>query len=410
MKKNIGKKFHLMAMLASLLICWGGVTACSNGSDSDDDVTSVKLKGNFFESDDENAEWIYCTEDLKETTESGIWEGEITAVRGWDKFGLEINGTWYGAEEGLEGSITDAKLVKESDKNFWLATDKGGKSKVTVNLNKNTITVTDAKPTVDITPPTTDDDDDTTTPGKDDNETPADDEEEDKKGGNDSEKPEEFSFSYEASNILENTASITIKVTNVTGTASDWWFWAKTDDGDGDKIGWNETTSIYEVTITDANKIAYIKKNGLAITGAAGLKAEVNVTQSDTIDNDESGSGDEKSVNLVTDISLSDITTTLPGILVAQGSVFSDVDESKTITVTITCNEWNTINDDKESWFHCNFNGENTSNWDNLIKLDTWSGSKVSTTITGDNIKALKDGGLYIVGNNKDTTITVTYE
>ena len=45
-----------------------------------------------------------------------------------------------------------------------------------------------------------------------------------------------------------------------------------------------------------------------------------------------------------------------------------------------------------------------------LIKIDTWSNSKVSTTITGDNIKALKDGGLYIVGNNKDTTITVTYE
>lgn len=166
MKKNVGKKIRLMALLASLtLVLWGGVIACSSGGDDDGDNggnteqgagengagggeeittpvagTTIKLKGNFFVSNDENDEWIYCTEELKETKESGVWEGEITAVRGWDNFGLEINSTWYGAEKGLK-DVKDAKLVKDSDEHFWLATDKNSKSKVTVNLNTMTITI-----------------------------------------------------------------------------------------------------------------------------------------------------------------------------------------------------------------------------------------------------------------------------
>ena len=278
MKKNIFKKFHFMAMLASLtLICWGGVTACSNGSDSGDDVTSVKLKGNLFESDYENAEWIYCTEELKETTESGIWEGEITAVRGWDKFGLEVNGTWYGAEESLSGNnYTDAKLVKNSSTNFWLVTDKGGKTKVTVNLNTMTITAVDASQTTD---------------------NPDDDE------------AIEFSFNYEASKISTTATSITVTVTNIIGTATDQWFWANTDGDKGDNLVSSKSEDgkdVYKLEITDATKIAYIKENGLAIKGAKGVTATVTVTttepeapstgDNETVkpgnDGDEEGSGD----------------------------------------------------------------------------------------------------------------------
>lgn len=276
MKKNIFKKFHFMAMLASLtLICWGGVTACSNGSDSDDDVTSVKLKGNFFESNDENAEWIYCTEELKET-ENGIWEGEITAVRGWDKFGLEINGTWYGAEEGIT-EIKDAKLVKDSTNGFWLATDKGGKSKVTVNLNTKTITVAEVKAESD--PPVGD------------------------------EEAEEFSFNHEASKISKTATSITVTVTNIIGTATDQCFWANTDGDKGDNLVSSKSEDgkdVYKLEITDATKIAYIKENGLAIKGAKGVTATVTVTttepeppstgDNETVkpgnDGDEEGSGD----------------------------------------------------------------------------------------------------------------------
>lgn len=98
----------------------------------------------------------------------------------------------------------------------------------------------------------------------------------------------------EASKISENTASITITVTNVTGTTSgDWWFWAKTDDSDGDKIVWKSgEASIYELTITDAAKIAYIKENGLAIKGATGLTAKVSVTTTTKTDV-SNGNGDD---------------------------------------------------------------------------------------------------------------------
>lgn len=90
-----------------------------------------------------------------------------------------------------------------------------------------------------------------------------------------------------ASDISENLTSIKITVTNVTGTTTDktWWFWAKTNSGEGDSIAWisgKDAESIYEVTIMDATKIAYIKENGLAIKGSAGLSAKVNVTTTKT--------------------------------------------------------------------------------------------------------------------------------
>lgn len=82
-----------------------------------------------------------------------------------------------------------------------------------------------------------------------------------------------------ASDISENLTSIKITVANVAGTTSgDWWFWANTDGGKGDDIKWKTgegEACIYEVTITDATKIAYIKEHGLAIKGASGLSAKI---------------------------------------------------------------------------------------------------------------------------------------
>ncbi|MBD5441731.1 MAG: hypothetical protein HDR33_12135 [Treponema sp.] len=50
---------------------------------------------------------------------------------------------------------------------------------------------------------------------------------------------------------------------------------------------------VYEVTITDANKIAYINENGLAIKGASGLTAKVTVTitESETTGDDDNNTG-----------------------------------------------------------------------------------------------------------------------
>lgn len=158
MKKNIGKKFHLMAMLASLLICWGGVTACSNGSDSGDDGS----------------------------------DGETTTI-----------------------SFTDEEKVI-----------------------------------------------------------------------------------LEANKLSKRAASVKITVTSITGSTTDesWWFWANTDNDKGDDIKWESgegVNCVYEVTITDANKIAYINENGLAIKGAAGLTAKVTVTitESETTGDDDNNTG-----------------------------------------------------------------------------------------------------------------------
>ena len=139
MKKNIGKKFHLMAMLASLtLICWGGVTACSNGSDSNSDGDDDKL--------------------------------DVT----------------------------------------------------------KTISFTDEEKVI-----------------------------------------------LEANKLSKRAASVKITVTSITGST-----------GEG-------VNCVYEVTITDANKIAYINENGLAIKGASGLTAKVTVTitESETTGDDDNNTG-----------------------------------------------------------------------------------------------------------------------
>lgn len=245
----------------------GGVTACSNGSD--DDETSVKLKGAFFEEGDDETPWVYCAEQLTEK-ENGIWEGEITSVNseGWDHFGVEVNGTWYGAEEGLEGDITDAKLVKDNTESFWLATDKGGKTKVTIDLNKMTITVVDANPN--------DGDND----------------------GSEDVEAVEFSYTYEASKISNTAASITITVTEITSTTDNAWeFWAITNASDKDEIKWKSgegADAVYELKITDATKIAYVKEKGIAIKGAKGLSATVTVTTTEPTTTSPADGDDEK--------------------------------------------------------------------------------------------------------------------
>ena len=398
MKKNIFKKFHFMAMLASLtLICWGGVTACCNGSDDDGGVT-IKLKGAFFEEGDENTPWVYCTEELKEKTESGIWEGEITSVNsnGWDNFGLEINGTWYGAEESLSGNnYTDAKLVKNSSTNFWLVTDKGGKTKVTVNLNTMTITAVDASQTTDTTPPTTDDDDDTTPPGKDDNETPSDDEE-----------AEEFSSNYEASKISKTATSITVTVTDITSTTNDEWkFWAATSDSASDEIKYKSgegAACIYELIITDATKIAYVKEKGIAIKGTKGITATVTVT---TTEPDEDDGDDADTDNKIL---VDNYAYTADGNLieVCSASKFAGI-SPKSITVSIANVEKNDADGD---WWASYYNGESAwvpmqDDWDDSIK-----GYKKTITDSS-TISYFKENGIKIgMLSGLTAKITVTYE
>ena len=125
-----------------------------------------------------------------------------------------------------------------------------------------------------------------------------------------------------------------------------------------------------------------------------------------------SGSSDDDDIGtiIIKDFSLSDIKTTLPGVPVADSSKFSALSESNTVTVTITCNSWDTIDNGESSWFQCNFDGKNSDDWNSLIKLEDWNSPNVSTTITGDKITALQNGGLYIVGNNKNATVTVSYK
>lgn len=124
-----------------------------------------------------------------------------------------------------------------------------------------------------------------------------------------------------------------------------------------------------------------------------------------------SGSSDDDiGTIIIKDFSLSDIKTTLPGVPVADSSKFSALSESNTVTVTITCNSWDTIDNGESSWFQCNFDGKNSDDWNSLIKLEDWNSPNVSTTITGDKITALQNGGLYIIGNNKNATVTVSYE
>ena len=120
-----------------------------------------------------------------------------------------------------------------------------------------------------------------------------------------------------------------------------------------------------------------------------------------TIDDDIATIDDDIGTIIIKDFSLSDIKTTLPGVPVADSSKFSALSESNTVTVTITCNSWDTIDNGESSWFQCNFDDKNS---------DNWNSPNVSTTITGDKITALQNGGLYIVGNNKNATVTVSYK
>ena len=105
---------------------------------------------------------------------------------------------------------------------------------------------------------------------------------------------------------------------------------------------------------------------------------------------------------LVKDVSLSSITTTLPGVTVLEGTKFSALSESNTITVTININSWL---DGSDTWYCYTIDGATYK-----AKIDTWGDKSVSTTITGADITTLKSGSLTIYGNNADATVTVSYE
>lgn len=121
--------------------------------------------------------------------------------------------------------------------------------------------------------------------------------------------------------------------------------------------------------------------------------------KSNTATDNTSGDG-----TLVKDVSLSSITTTLPGVTVLEGTKFSALSESNTITVIITCNSWETT-DNEKTWYCYTIDG---ATW--KANIDTWGDKSVSTTITGADITTLKSGSLTIYGNNADATVTVSYE
>ena len=121
--------------------------------------------------------------------------------------------------------------------------------------------------------------------------------------------------------------------------------------------------------------------------------------KSNTAADNTSGDG-----TLVKEVSLSSITTTLPGVTVLEGTKFSALSESNTITVIITCNSWETT-DNEKTWYCYTIDG---ATW--KANIDTWGDKSVSTTITGADITTLKSGSLTIYGNNADATVTVSYE
>ena len=121
--------------------------------------------------------------------------------------------------------------------------------------------------------------------------------------------------------------------------------------------------------------------------------------KSNTAADNTSGDG-----TLVKDVSLSSITTTLPGVTVLEGTKFSALSESNTITVIITCNSWETT-DNEKTWYCYTIDG---ATW--KAKIDTWGDKSVSATITGADITTLKSGSLTIYGNNKNATVIVSYE
>lgn len=118
--------------------------------------------------------------------------------------------------------------------------------------------------------------------------------------------------------------------------------------------------------------------------------------------NTSSGGSISGGGTLVKDVSLSSITTTLPGVTVLEGTKFSALSESNTITVTININSWL---DGSDTWYCYTIDGSTYK-----AKIDTWGDKSVSATITGADITTLKSGSLTIYGNNADATVTVSYE
>ena len=171
----------------------------------------------------------------------------------------------------------------------------------------------------------------------------------------------EFSFNYEASKISTTATSITVTVADITGTATDQWFWADTDGDKGDNLvssKLEDGKDVYKLDITDAKKIAHIKKNGLTIKGAKGLSATVTVTTTESTTTPPTDGDDEKKEE--------NNTTTMPTAVVLKskidGSNWTDVSMTKSATDGIwTCkltvsNQWPNFNvkatiDGKTIWY-----------------------------------------------------------
>lgn len=150
-----------------------------------------------------------------------------------------------------------------------------------------------------------------------------------------------------ASEIPEKATSIKITVTGVTGTTTDasWWFWAKTAAGDGDNIEWKSgeaENAIYELTVSNETKIAYIKENGLYVKGASGLSAKVTVDITESTNDSSSGdnvNGDNTQTPGGSDDNEgteSGTTTTLPTAVVLAGYVDGNASNFNNSLATMT--------------------------------------------------------------------------
>ncbi len=289
MKKDIKKKFFLAAMVASLVLLWGGVTSCSNGSDDDGNEnwdgtppSAVMLQGHT----DKDKTWKDDLAEMTKSTEGEIWTAELTlSDQQWPNFGIKATANekdfyFKGDSNGTEVQLgEETKATENGAGNIWCDVGEENKNaniSVTVDFSDKTA------PTIKIEVKQDENEGTPTTPeGDGDNGGTG------EATGNESKeisfKGDEALSVLAANKVSESTKSITITITDITGTTTDesWWFWAKTDGDKGDSIAWKEKIKekdVYQLTINDSTKIEYIKKNGLYIKGSDGLSAKVTVT------------------------------------------------------------------------------------------------------------------------------------
>lgn len=235
-----------------------------------------------------------------------------------------------------------------------------------------------------------------------------------------------------ASEIPEKATSIKITVTGITGeTSGDWWFWAKTDAGDDDKIEWKSgeaENAIYELTVSDETKIAYIKENGLYINGASGLSAKVSVSITESTDNSappggntgsggntSGGNNDNDETGGDTEIDKGDGTKLKSEKLTVTDSPveFISATDLASLTIgslTITATNAEYTGDSKDTW---SFKIYTSAEWKDETILDWSEDINIYTkTLSGEDLAKFKESGIFFYGwpTGLTATVTVTYK